>query len=185
MKIVPPDTALQRTAISIRCSVAGGRARSSAALLRPASIAIALLLLLAACSPHGPIAELGLGWMREAEDLERLEQVFTLSGFQPELVHYLTEESASASGKPWRLVSNGTISSYFEFSAEDDHSLRAIITLSARTGRLRVRIHSFRSECKTKLFLAPDQEQLDFVERNIRERLAPKARFQYVTSERC
>jgi hypothetical protein len=123
--------------------------------------------------------------MRETEDLERLEQVFTLSGFQPELVHYLTEESASASVKPWRSISDGTISSYFEFSVKDDQSLRAIITLSTRTGRLRVRIHSFRSECQTKLFLAPDQEQLDLVERNIRERFAPKARFQYVTSQRC
>jgi hypothetical protein len=111
--------------------------------------------------------------------------VFTLGQCQPVGQQYLSEDHAEAAHKPWRRTSEGTIYSYFECPTEDGQPLGAILSLTERTGRLRVRIASLRSDCGTKLFLRPDQDYIDRLENSIKDQISRNARFRYTESKRC
>lgn len=153
--------------------------------MRPASILFAILVLLAGCQPHGPIAELNLGWMRKIADLELLEDLLRQSGFQPEPQQYFSEQQAFESVKSWRRKVDGRIYSIFRSSPDDPTALRAVLALHERTGRLDIRVVGFERDCETRLFVKPDQANIDRLQIAVRERIYKKARFQYAQSQRC
>jgi len=157
--------------------------------MRRAGLISVLCLLLAACQPHGPLAEIGLGWWHDVEGLEKLEEVLLSQGFQPELQDYLSIESARESVEPWRYKYDGVVYSYFVYPSREAYDLRAVLSLSESTGRLRLRIGtalgSSRSACPSKGFIKEDQERIERLALEIGERFNRKAKVHYIESERC
>jgi hypothetical protein len=148
-----------------------------------------ICLLLAACQPHGPLAEIGLGWWHDIVGLEKLEEVLRLQGFQPELQDYISIESAKESVEPWRYKSDRVVYSYFIYPSREAYELRAVLSLSERTGRLRLGVGtalgSNRDACPSKGFLEVDHERIQNLALEIGERFNRKVKVHYIESERC
>jgi hypothetical protein len=147
-------------------------------------IPLVLCAFLSSCQLHGPIAEIYLGWGYEIEDVARLEKLFLLSGFEYEMQHYLSADSALESVHPWRYKASGVIYSYFKQSSQDADRHRAILWFRESIGRLRARIIGGDS-CPNKGFSEKDRKRIEALMSRIRGELGQSVEIKYIESERC
>ena len=113
-----------------------------------------------------------------------LEESLLQHGFQPELQHYLSIESAKDSVQPWRYRSEGSVFSYFVLPSSEASQLRAVLALSERTGRLRLVVGG-HGACLSEVFNPERQVQLEKLALTIGERFGRKEKFHYDAGTRC